>query len=433
MKIFTTTLALAVAALVIIGFGGTGYAFHSGGVAECEGCHTMHNSHNGEVMNPVNPLYVAGPYLLTGSDQSSACLNCHGPNSTGSYHILSTYATGSGPSNITPGGDFGWLMKDYTWVGPGSTVNNSEGYKHGHNIVAADYGIPADGRFTVAPGGSYPQNKFYCSSCHDPHSKARVLSSGAVANTGEPIRSSGSYGANPTTINGVGYAVGMYRLLGGMNYLPDSIASTGLSFNYDAMRAAVKSGYNASEATTQTRVAYGYSSSEWCANCHQQMHSLEGVGNYVHPTGTPLGSGIVANYNAYVSSGKMTGSKATAFLSLVPFQSDNYGAPGAGSATANSTLFAISNTTVGAEDSDRTTCLSCHRSHASGWDSMLRFPYGYEFMTGLNAANEVKYTYAVRSAMGRNEAEFSRALGDRPATLFGAYQRVLCNKCHAKD
>jgi len=433
MKIFLTGLALVLAAVVVMGLGGTVYAFHSGGVAECEGCHTMHNSHNGEPMNENNPLYVAGPYLLTGSDQSSACLNCHGTSSTGSYHIYSTYLTGTGPQNTTPGGDFAWLMRSYTWVGPGTTVNNSDGFKHGHNIVAADYAFPSDGRFTASPGGDYPTSTFFCSSCHDPHSKRRVLSNGNIASTGEPIRSSGSYGADPTVIAGNGYAVGMFRLLGGTGYLPKSMEASGTPFVFDAFRAAVKSGYNSKETTTQTRVAYGYNSSEWCANCHQQMHSLEGVGNIVHPTGEPLGGTVIANYNAYVSSGKMTGNKATAFSSINPFQSDNYGAPGAGSVNANSTLYAISQTLVGAENNDRVSCVSCHRSHASGFDSMLRFPYGYEFMTGLNSANEVKYTYAVRAAMGRTEAEMENAMGGRPATLYGAYQRVLCNKCHAKD
>ena len=42
-----------------------GFAFHSGGVAECGGCHSMHSP---------NP---AGTSLLTGSDPSSTCLSCH--------------------------------------------------------------------------------------------------------------------------------------------------------------------------------------------------------------------------------------------------------------------------------------------------------------------------------------------------------------------
>ena len=43
----------------------------------------------------------------------------------------------------------------------------------------------------------------------------------------------------------------------------------------------------------------------------------------VHPVGQALGPTVRANYNAYVKSGDMTGSVATAYLSLVPFQEDN--------------------------------------------------------------------------------------------------------------
>src|SRR5262245_31968762 len=80
------------------------HAFHSGGVAECVGCHSMHNP------------YPAGSHLLIGQDQSSTCLSCHqnaadaGPSS---FHIStadSALATGA-PLQRSPGGDFGWVKK----------------------------------------------------------------------------------------------------------------------------------------------------------------------------------------------------------------------------------------------------------------------------------------------------------------------------------
>ena len=52
-------------ALLAIGVWGSAFAFHSGGVAECGGCHSMHSP---------DP---DGFYLLLGEDQSSVCLNCH--------------------------------------------------------------------------------------------------------------------------------------------------------------------------------------------------------------------------------------------------------------------------------------------------------------------------------------------------------------------
>ena len=58
--------------------GGTPQAFHSGGVAECGGCHSMHSPEAG------------GSFLLIGTDQSSTCLTCHehaGDTGPRSYHV----------------------------------------------------------------------------------------------------------------------------------------------------------------------------------------------------------------------------------------------------------------------------------------------------------------------------------------------------------
>jgi hypothetical protein len=78
MKVLKVSLILIAVALFSIGLSSTSYAFHSGGVAECEGCHTMHNSFEGVKMT-VNGLAVGttNAYLLKGSDSSSTCLNCH--------------------------------------------------------------------------------------------------------------------------------------------------------------------------------------------------------------------------------------------------------------------------------------------------------------------------------------------------------------------
>ena len=74
MKGMKVTLAVAASALLLAA---PAMAFHDGGVAKCEGCHTMHNSRNGAVMNG-GTLYASGPYLLQGGGQASdACLDCH--------------------------------------------------------------------------------------------------------------------------------------------------------------------------------------------------------------------------------------------------------------------------------------------------------------------------------------------------------------------
>src|SRR5689334_7116958 len=90
MKRITATLAAAAAALLL---SSPAMAFHAGGVAECEGCHTMHNSLEGAIRTkgvataiPLATQYQSGPYLLKANDQSGACLKCH-ESTPGSYHI----------------------------------------------------------------------------------------------------------------------------------------------------------------------------------------------------------------------------------------------------------------------------------------------------------------------------------------------------------
>jgi len=151
-----------------------------------------------------------------------------------------------------------------------------------------------------------------------------------------------------------------------------------------------------------------------------------------HPVNQGLGTTVAANYNAYKGSGNMTGTVATAFDSLVPFQTDN---------TNNyTTLKGLANpttVTTGVATSDRVMCLSCHRSHASGWSYMLRTNVeGNEFIAvdGVWPGTDSPSTIAASAkyAQGRTLAETTKAYNDT-AMHYASYQRVLCNKCHAKD
>jgi predicted CXXCH cytochrome family protein len=162
------------------------------------------------------------------------------------------------------------------------------------------------------------------------------------------------------------------------------------------------------------------------------MHSASST-KMTHPVNQGLGTTVAANYNSYVGSGNMSGSAATSFDTLVPFQMDN--------TTDFATLAAkaVNNGSVstGPASSDKVMCLSCHRAHASGWDYMLRTNVeGNEFIavdgvwpgtdSASTIANQAKY------AQGRTVAETTKAYND--VTMhYASYQRVLCNKCHAKD
>jgi len=420
---FKISLIIVIAALVTFGLGVDAFAFHGGGVAQCEGCHTMHNSMNGAVMTrnsntflpspPTLGIGQAGPFLLQASDQSSACLNCHGTTATGpsGYRVLSYgLPAGTPPTMRTPGGDFGWLKQTSTG---------------GHNIVAKDFGYTAETlkAGNVAPGGTYPVGSLHCTSCHDPHGKTRRLADDTYVNGGAVIAESGSYGVDATGT----HAVGAYRLLGGKGYLPASVAAMpSLMFNQDPMAAAAPSTYNASEAVTDVIVNYGDSTvGMWCQQCHSKMH-MAGTAINVHPNDEAVGTTIAGIYNAY----KGTDGAGTiqGYTSLVPVAVDNQ--------KKNSLLNGYFTQNELIAGSDRVQCLSCHRAHASAFDHMTRFPvtevFTYEDGGGLAtyASNTLGTTSAVSYL---TPAEMQAALYDRPASAFGVEARALCNKCHAKD
>ncbi len=399
------------------------YAFHSGGVAECEGCHSMHSPRAG------------GSFLLVGTDPSSTCLTCHeaADAAPSGYHVSS--AGQPIPTERTPGGDFAWLKKTYAYASGGEPFTEP-GSTHGHNVVAVDNGYDADAVNTTAPGGSFPADQLACISCHDPHGRYRRLATGAVATTGAPIRASGSYpGASgePTATE----AVGVYRLLAGNGYAKGGVTFQGVP------AAKVPSTYNRSEAVTQIRTAYGHAVTgghvawgAWCATCHPAMHSSGG--NVVHPVDRTLPPGMAREYGMYVRSGTLRrgadAPSAPSFLSLVPF------VEGTGDYAVLASHAVDDGSQLGGPTSaDRVSCLSCHRAHASGFANALRFDVGYEFM--VKAGAYVGWDNPAVGATGRGPlqsrgrtvADWQAAYYDRPANLWATYQRVLCNKCHVKD
>lgn len=425
------------------------HAFHSGGVAECEGCHTMHNTRSsGRAVPFANGVGQGAIYLLQGSDQSSTCLNCHNSADTApsSYHIStddSMFTTSGSNANVadkapvemTPGGDFGWTKVSRTYVVRGSQVTTF-GQARGHNIIASDYSYGPDTENGVAaPGGTYPASALACSSCHDPHGKYRRLADGTFVTSGLPTFASGSYQSSPSPIAGVS-AVGAYRILGGAGYQPKSLTGN-YQFANGNPDAVVNSTYNRSEASGQTHVAYGRGMSEWCANCHTAMLEtgyVSGADKHRHPAGSgaKLTAQIVQNYNSYVSSGKLTNTDPTkAYSTLAPFEL------GTGDYTVLKSL-AVNTDTMdqSATTSANVSCLSCHRAHASAFEFGTRFYLENEFMTIAGASNTGEYDANTASGTinaGLNVAEQTAAYYGRPATAFGPQARNYCNKCHAKD
>jgi predicted CXXCH cytochrome family protein len=429
-----------VAALVVVFGASAVLAFHEGGVATCTRCHSMHKAKQEAA-------------LLANTDVSSTCLNCHEGADTAptSYHIsTATSKAGSGvpPANRGPGGDFRWLSKTYSWTLPRAGTNN--GREHGHNIVAsgtsssgAAYGYTADTVNTTAPGGTMLSSGLGCASCHDPHAKSRRDENGEIHNPVAeglteypPIMASGSY---PEHVEPEpGYAVGTYRILGGPGYV-----AFGTTTYAGAPPAIVPNPYNQSEANDQVRVAYGspvehtvgtISWAEWCGTCHPDYH-VAPASTFIHPVDSGLGD-ISLNYNKYVKTGDLTGTDADSFNSLVPFaeNTNDYAVLAQHAVNDDSVL-------NGPTTSDRVTCMSCHRAHASAWDNIMRWNQSAEFITLADETTGVAEYAAIDNEhsgegsfhRGYTEAEMKAAYYDRPATVFAGYQRSLCNKCHIQD
>jgi len=434
-------------------------SFHAGGVAACDGCHVMHNASNGKARSTqVAPWTDAVPaFLLQGSDQSSTCLLCHGDTAaalpTTPYVIANTGATsGSTFMNYSPGGDFGWLKVDFT---------KSPKDRHGHNVAALDFSMGADGLMKTAPGGTYTPaasgpGQFACSSCHDPHGRYRMqvttgtswtwagpVVGGGVVAIDKPIWASGSYGALPSTAA----AVGSYRLLAGYGYVPASSVANPSPFPNNPPLAIAPTGYNKAEGgtgsllhTNEVRVAYGAGMSEWCQNCHTNIHLDNYVSGAMGASGLrhPAGNGAVLKpgqydvYNRYISSGKYNGTPdGTFYTSLVPFENAKkitYNGTTGTTDDIQKLSAAVAGTANGifvASAESNVMCLSCHRAHASGFGSMVRWNPDDTFITA-GSATVWPDTQNRGALMG--PAYYGRTPND-----FGWYQRSLCNKCHGKD
>jgi hypothetical protein len=145
-----------------------------------------------------------------------------------------------------------------------------------------------------------------------------------------------------------------------------------------------------------------------------------------------MAGSIQSNYNSYVKSGNMTGAATTSYLSLVPFEE------GLTYTTANiTTLLSHAQTNDSVLDGPGSgtvpatatiMCLSCHRAHATGWSSMFRWNADVATITVAG-----QYPTGNDAGFGRTSVEVSKAYYDYNVTKFAAFQRQLCNKCHAQD
>jgi hypothetical protein len=310
---------VAVAAVALLAVGMPALAFHDGGVAHCNGCHTMHNS-------PDNPADSAAgnPLLLKESTPTDTCLGCHDD------HLGATWSeTGdvTNPGTLYGGGQFIFLTEDNLNDGHAGAENPILGEQAGHSIISDDKGVGQDSLNATAPGGTYNSAFMHCTSCHDPHGQG-----------------------------------GHFRLLYGSEY-PESVAD-GYEYLYTAPapEAVGIPIFGPGESDTN-HTAYNAGMSEWCGNCHGDYHVTDYPNTLKHPSGEFLKPEQAANYNSYNGTGEPP--PAEPYLAAVPFEDVNNTTDYAGGADAATS---------------KVMCLSCHRAHASSAVNAGRWDFDVTFL-----------------------------------------------------
>ena len=256
-----------------------GYAFHSGGVAECDGCHSMHSPQAG------------GSFLLVGTDQSSTCLSCHehaGDTGPSSYHVShgvdATCRTGMPPLQRTPGGDFGWLKKTYTLTVRG-TADTEDGATHGHNIVAADFGYVVGHR---QRDGSRRHVLVHAARLQELPRSARPEPPRLMAATERPSRTAGMRRSSPPARTTTAPSRRADR---GRRRVPPPPRASATSTRRRHVRRRRRSPWLRPPTTGPRRrprpawptapITGPDTWGNWCATCHPDMHSSRQ--RYVHP------------------------------------------------------------------------------------------------------------------------------------------------------
>ena len=294
------------------------YAFHDGGVAHCNGCHTMHNSQDGDPIDPDSP--AGNDWLLIDATPSDVCIGCHD-------HLDQPFPI-TDPDPMNPpaaraAGNFVFLLEDNLndGHGGGDLENHIPGDAAGHNLDAPGHGLAPDATLTAAPGGDFPAASMGCTSCHDPHGTTdyRFL-----------------YGENRIVQDGV-------AVFG--NPAPDAVGISVFASPTPAYHNAYKGGM-----------------SDWCANCHGDYHNS---GDLIHPSGRAMGGTIAGIYNRYNGTEDQDGGDvSTAYLLEVPFED------------AGATNFS----TAGPNGSSQVTCITCHRAHASSAPDAGRWDFSVSLL-----------------------------------------------------
>jgi hypothetical protein len=265
--LLTLSMATAIFALLVT----NALAFHDEGVARCAGCHTMHNSENGQLIDAAHPN--GNGYLLRKATASDMCLSCHA-----SGHGSVWGSDPLHPPAEKGGGNFVYEQAANLNDGRNGHSSPIVGSYGVHNINAPSMNSVADPALTSAPGGTYPASALSCTSCHNPHGNTN------------------------------------FRLLYGAGH----VEAGNWTFSNAAPSAVGINIEDASAESPTNHTAYNGGMSAWCANCHGDYHNNSA--KMIHPSGVALGGGIAQIYGLYRGTGQASGDPSTSYIPQVPFE-----------------------------------------------------------------------------------------------------------------
>jgi predicted CXXCH cytochrome family protein len=366
-----TFFCLVVPAILFLFAPPSAFAYVKG---RCDGCHTMHNSKDNNI---VAQKTVAGSIVPSAEFSNllvSDCVTCHTNTIDGEgkydlygFYVPAVYTTaGGGPTSETAGGSFWWTRASGGDRAKGHNVRD---------ISGPDLTIPrAPGAGSVGCAGSCHDSLAKTDATTTPASGSGVKTNGCRGchlKVGHHARASGEGGDT----DGPGDA---YRFLSGHDDTIVGIVPNGAT---DLLPAAyedpdwevTKGGndHNIYQGQTNNPEKRPYISiGRWCAGCHADFHAyglieelsgLSGGGDRTddnpgvnpwlrHPTNVDLPSSAILGVDDYDWN---DGSE--------PY---NWNIPLARTGAMNRAPI---------KSSDQVMCLSCHRAHASEWPDALRW------------------------------------------------------------
>ncbi len=307
-------LMVALAAIVAA----PAWAFHDGGVAHCNGCHTMHNSQDGALVDPDSPNGNA--FLLVDATPSDVCLGCHATGDLGAVSRLDPLA----PGTEYGGGNFIFLLED----------NLNDGH--------AGATEPDPGR----RGRSQ-------------HRRSRLRRRGrrhpdAVARRHLP--GSASWAAPAATTRTA-------TRTSGCSTAPAVWSRTSSPFTNPAPIADGLALFGAGETNTN-HTAYQGGMSAWCGNCHGDFHNNNT--QLIHPSGQTLGGTIASTYNLYNGTVRSDRRRPARPPTWRRFRSRTRPTPRPAPPVRRA--------------SSQVSCITCHRAHATSAPDAGRWDFSVTFL-----------------------------------------------------